>query len=239
MSIGAGTVKLWLLHAFGNAFLLLGIYAWLGIGDADAAQVTGTIIYGISIAFLALWLYDGTFVYYGTMPRGRVRTCYARALRTLLPFALIVVLAIVVYWLLNRLGDRTWNAAATVASWLTLKLRHPVKPLLVNGVFTWILRLVEWVAVPLLVIPIAARVAELGWRGLRRDAYGLVRRRSFAVLCPALLLAALFVPYLLTQWVPNTHGLTMETVSAILRFAAAWVIFVTAWLTLARAAARR
>ena len=63
---------------FGNAILLLGIYAWLSIGDANAAQVVGTVIYGVSIAFLAIWLYDGTFQYFSVTPRERLFTAYLR-----------------------------------------------------------------------------------------------------------------------------------------------------------------
>ena len=74
MSLTGGTVRLWVLHFFGNAALLFGIYAWLRIGDANAAQLVGTLIYGLSIAFLALWLYDGTLQYFSTIPRQRLFT---------------------------------------------------------------------------------------------------------------------------------------------------------------------
>jgi len=237
MTLTGGTVRLWVVHMFSNVLLLLGVYAWLSIGDANGAQLAGTVIYGFSIAFLALWLYDGTFVYFTAVPRQRLWIAFSRALGTLLPFALVAIVAVVIYALLARAGDKLADVAPTVASWLTLHLRRPVKPAIIAGVFRWILYLVEWVGVPLVLIPVAANVARRGWRGFLHQPLAAVRRRWFALLCPALLLAALFVPWLLMHWVPAAHGLTLETVSAVLRFVAAYLIFLAAWLALARVAA--
>lgn len=234
MSLTGGTVRLWVLHFVGNAILLFGVFAWLSIGDANAAQLVGTVIYGISIAFLAIWLYGGTFQYFSATPRETLFRAFQRSIRTLLPFAVVVIVAVLVYWLLSVAGGRISDTAATVASWLTLKLRRPVKPVVVARMFLWILRAIEWLGLPLLFVPIASSVAVHGWRGFGGDRFAAFRRRWYALLCPALVLAALFAPYLITHWVPGVHGMTLQTVSAVVRFAVAYVIFITAWLALAR-----
>jgi hypothetical protein len=232
MSIPASTLRLWVLHFVGNAILLLGFYAWLSIGDANAAQLAGTIIYGVSIAFLAIWLYDGTLLYFSAGPRERLFTAFSRSMRTLIPFAVVVVVAVFVYWLLSSAGDQLSDTAATAASWLTLKLRRPVKPAGILHVLTWLLRVVEWFGAPLLLIPLASSVAVHGWRGFGSRRFAALRRR-YALECTALLIAAFFVPWLITHWVPGLYGMTLQTVSALVRFAVAYVIFVTASLLLA------
>ncbi len=239
MSIPVGLARIWLLNFFGNAILLVGAYAWLSIGDANAAQLAGTFIYGVWIAFLALWLYAGTFVWFSVTPQDRIRAAFARALGTLAPFALVVVAAAVTYWLFTRAEDRLYNAAASAASWLTLKLRHPVKPVTLVHAFRWILRVLEWCGAPLILVPIASNVAERNWNGFDAERFtALHRRRWYALACPALLIAALFLPWLLVHWVPPVNGFALQTLSVLLRFGTALAIFVTAWLGLARVTAR-
>jgi len=238
MNITAGAVRLWILHVVMNVFLILGIYAWLSIGDANGAQLAGTVIYGIAIAFLGLWLYDGTFVWFSNIPRRGLAISFARALRTLAPFTLMAGFALLIYWLLSRATDQIPDSAATAASWLTLKLRHPVKPATIARVLRWLVLLVEWFGAPLLLLPITASVASRGWLGFGRHRFDALRRR-YLVECPTYLIIAFLVPYAITHWVPGVHGFTWQTVSAALRFAAAYLIFVTAWLALTLVTASR
>jgi hypothetical protein len=239
MSISGGTLRLWLLHLIANAFLVFGVYAWLSIGDANAAQLTGTVIYGLVIAFLLVWLHAGTFRYFGARPRdARLRIAYWNVLPAVAPFALICFAAAVVYALFSRAGDQASDTAATIASWLTLKLRHPVKPVAIGRVLLWILRIAEWFGAPLLFIPLASSVALRRWRGFGPTRFNTLRRR-YALLCPALLLAAFFVPDLIANWVPGLHGVTLQTISAVVRFTVAWLILITAWLALIRETALR
>src|SRR5579884_3440496 len=193
MSIPGAVARLWALHVVANALLLLGVYAWLSIGDADAAQLTGTVIYGVAIAFLAVWLHAGTLRYFATEPRGFLRSAFARVLPALLPFAVVAVVALALYALLTRAGGQIGDTAATIASWLTLRLRHPVKPAAVARVLLWILRIVEWFGAPLLLLPLASAAALRGWRGLLRNPFAAVTR-TYAVMCPALLFTAFLVP---------------------------------------------
>jgi|SRR5581483_6685800 len=238
MNITAGAVRLWVVHVVMNAFLLLGIYAWLSIGDANGAQLAGTVIYGVAIAFLSLWLYCGTFVWFGNVPRQTVVWAFARALRTLVPFTLVAAIALGIYALLSRAGDQIPDAGATAASWLTLKLRHPVKPGTVAHGLTAILLAVEWFGAPMLLLPLAASAASRGWHGFGRHRFDALRRR-YIIECPTLLIVSFLVPYAITHWVPGLHGMTWQTVSAVLRLGAGYLIFVTGWLTLSLVTASR
>jgi len=234
MTVTGATIRLWALHVVANAFLVFGVYAWLSIGDADAAQLIGTIIYGVAIAFLAVWLHAGTFRYFGADARDtRLRIAFWNVLPSLAPFALLAIVAATVYALFSRAGAQTADTGATIASWLTLELRRPVRPVAVARVLLWILRLVEWFGAPLVFLPLASETAANGWRGLARNPLATLRRR-YALLCPALLLAAFLIPGLIANWVPGLHGVTLQTVSAIVRFAIAWLILITAWLALVR-----
>lgn len=233
MSITAGTLRLWLVNLVINAVLLAGVWEWLGIGDSSGGQVALTSLFGLALIFIALWLWDGTLAWFSLAPGERLRAAFARALRTLAPFALLVVIAIAVYWLLNRAEDRASDWAATAASWLTLKLTRPVHPVSIGRTLLWILRILEWLAAPLVLLPIGASVASDGWRGFGRGAFGALCRRWYLLACPALLIAAFWVPYLITHWVPHLKGMRIETASAMVRFAVAWLILITGWIALA------
>lgn len=73
-----------------------------------------------------------------------------------------------------------------------------------------------------LVIAIVVAFAGLVWRGIGQ----LSARR------PVAWLLGIPVAYLLVKWVPGVESLTMQMVSMAVRFAAAYLLFVLAWVTL-------
>jgi len=59
------------------------------------------------------------------------------------------------------------SAAFQLASWLTLKLRKPVKPATIRAIFHAGFWIVQWIVLPVLLLPLAAGLAAHGWRGWR------------------------------------------------------------------------
>ncbi len=163
---------------------------------------------------------------------GARAAAWRTALRNLLPLAIAAVAVIVVYYLLDRWADYSSKPASTLASYLTLKFRKPVKPSSVLRAFNVALWLVRWAIVPVLLLPMLSAIASGGWRGFR--AFGaLTRKWLYWIEAPLLLVCAVAIPLKLLGWVPQVGGFGMETVSFVLRAGVAYLLFVAAWLTLA------
>jgi hypothetical protein len=118
-----------------------------------------------------------------------------------------------------------------LASWLTLKLRKPVKPETVQGIFHAVFWALRWIVVPALTLPVVSAIASRGaaWR----------RTLLYWIEAPVLLLIALWVPLKLVDWVPHMKSFSGEMTSFVIRAAVAYVLFVAGWLALAYVTARK
>lgn len=85
-----------------------------------------------------------------------------------------------------------------------------------------------WIIIPAVLLPLGAAVMGHG-----RPALAAYRNARYWLWAIVLLIAGLYVPYRLVLWVPTLTGFAMEAASFAIRWLAAYLIFVTAWLTLA------
>ncbi len=223
------TRNLWLVHLVANAVVLGGIYFWLGILDANGLQLAATALFGALLAAFTLWLHGSAFAYFRE-PGQSLGRAYRGALRHLPVLALIVIVAVALYWAMSWLLNHAPPKAVVAASWLTMRLRRPVRPSLILAIMTGAIRIVEWFVIPVLLLPIAAAAADLGWRGLAPRSLALLRRLRFLIACPVLLLLGLYAPWRLIHWTPYQGKLAVEMTSFLGRWMAAWLLFVTAWL---------
>ena len=162
----------------------------------------------------------------------RVIAAWREALRNLLPLALAALVIVAIYVLLARWADYSATPATNVASYLTLKLRKPVKPSTVLRVFNVALWLVRWVVIPVFLLPMLSATAARGWHGFGA-AGALARKWLYWIEAPVLLLCAIWVPSKLLGWVPGVDGFSTEMASFVLRAGVAYLFFVTAGLVLA------
>lgn len=225
----AATRNLWLAHLVANAAVLGLFYFWLGILDANGLQLAATALFGALLAAFTLWLHGSAFAYFRE-PGQSLGHAYRTALRHLPALALIVIVAVALYWAVSWLLNHAPPKAAMTASWLTMRLRRPVRPSLILGIMTGAIRVVEWFVIPVLLLPIAAAAADLGWRGFAPRSLALLRRLPFLIACPVLLLLALYAPWRLIHWTPWQGKLAIEMTSFLSRWILAWLLFVTAWL---------
>jgi hypothetical protein len=213
-----------LLQFVGNALLLWLGYYWLGTRESSALALAWSAFVALVILAAACWLHGTTFAHF----RG------ARMPIRNLPLLLgVVVAALIIYYLAARWQDSTSNLAFRTASWLTLKLRKPIKPASVTrafGVFFWIIR---WMLIPVFALPLFADLAAFGAKGLR--SFGR-RARSFLywIETPALLVLTLWVPMRLINWIPHVNSFAFEMGSFVLRLTVAYVLAVASWMLLAR-----
>jgi hypothetical protein len=220
------------LHLLANAFLLWLGYYWLGVGESRASTLAWSALVAAVIVGLGCWAYGSVLVYFQSEEDRRAIAAWRSTVRNLLPLALLALAVVVVYFLLARWADYSSTPASTVASYLTLKIRKPVRPAAVLRVFNVALWLVRWVAIPVLLLPILSAIASRGWSGYR--AWGTLHRTwLYWIEVPVLLVCALWVPLKLLGWVPGVNGFSTEMASFVLRAGIAYLLLVTAWLLLA------
>jgi hypothetical protein len=239
-----------LAHLLGNVLLLWLGYYWLGLGEESAGVLLWSLLVAAAIVLGACWLHGAAFAFWA----GPSDRPFRLALRNLAPIVAAAVAVTALYMLLALWAGYSPQPAFRIASWLTLALRKPVKPATVLAVFNAALWVVRWAVLPALLLPRFATVAARGWHGLRplpdgapsgpgslrawRAATALraatVRERLvFRLLAaPALLLCAFRLPFLLMAWVPGVGGFWLEMLSFTVRCAAAYLLFVGAWLLL-------
>jgi hypothetical protein len=214
------------LHLIGNALLLALGYYWLGVGESTIPRLLWSFL-------LALVLICATLVLHGAAWTSihPLNDALRTALRNLAPLFVVALAAVAVYGLLAWWRSASAVPAFNLASWLTLKLRKPVKPASVQMWFNAVLFILRWILVPWVFVPLAAAVASKGWSGFKLDAWK--RPRVYWPAVTILLLLALWLPVTLIQWVPKMGGFKMEMTSFIVRAIIAYGLFVGASLALA------
>jgi len=224
----SGARKLCLLHLVANALLLWLGYEWLGVGESTGLRLAWSALDALIILALVCWLYGATFVYFRSPGERKLNESFRTALRHLAPLLLAAIAVLVLY------GALAWLASILpsfrVASYLTLKLRKPVKPATVQSVFHAAMWIVRWVLFPVALLPMFAAVATRGWPGFGAITWR-VNWRGW-LLTPALLVAGLILPFAILGWVPHVASFGLELTSFALRMACAYVLFTASMLTL-------
>jgi hypothetical protein len=216
-----------LIHFAVNAVVLGLGYYWLGLTESRMGALLWSGLVAVFAAALAMWAYAASFLY-------REETSAVRAWRACLPglpaMAAAGAVVALLYWGLAQWGAYSGKPALQIASWLTLKLRTPVRPVAVIRWFNAVLWVVRWALVPVAFLPLAAALAVSGWRGFRV----LTRRKwLYWIETPVLLYCFLRVPLLLINWVPPVSGFALQSLSFAVRAALAYLLFGGAWLLLA------
>lgn len=221
-----------ILHAVMSAIVLWLGYYWLGIGETRAATLLWSALIAVIVAGLGCWTYGASLAFFHAGQDRRVSAAWKAALRNLFPLAVAAVAVGFIYYLLSIWDDYSSHPASQVASYFTLKLRKPVRPSSVLRVFRFVLGLVQWVAIPVLLLPMIAAISSHGWRGFQ-SAGALARKGLYWIQAPLLLLAALWAPLEILGWIPRVHSFGLEAASFTVRALIAYLLFVTAWLVLA------
>ena len=222
------TRKLCLLHLVANALLLWLGYLWLGVGESTGLRLAWSALDALIILALVCWLYGATFVYFRSKER-KLNESFRTALRHVIPLLAAAIVVLALY------GALAWLAsilpAFRVASYLTLKLRKPVKPGTVLTVFRTAMWIVRWVLVPVALLPMFGGIATRGWRGFGAITWR-VNWRAW-LLTPALLAAGLILPLAILGWVPHAASFTLEMTSFVARLILAYLLFIASMLMLA------
>jgi hypothetical protein len=144
---------------------------------------------------------------------------------------LLAIVSMALYALLEWWQGRSGRPAFELASWLTLKLRRPVKPAAVLTAFNVVLWMFRWILIPWLLAPLAAGIARDGWSGFRRQTW--LRPPLYWIAVPVLLVCAVWLPLKLIGWTPHLESFAAEMASFAARAAAAYILFSGGLLALA------
>jgi hypothetical protein len=221
-----------LFVAAGNALVLWLAYYWLGLGEARTVTLLWSLVVALFVGVFALWLHGATFAHFHQTKLPRVRVAFRTALRNLPALALAAVVVGALYFALAAWNQFSPRPAFRIASYLTLKFRKPVKPSVVLQFFHVALWLVRWVVLPAILLPALSAIAASGLRGSGKLADS-VRRGRHWIVTPLLLLLALWVPFKIIGWTPRPGSFALQVVSFAARFGIAYLLFVTAWISLA------
>jgi hypothetical protein len=213
----------------GNALLLWLGYYWLGLGESRAGALLGSTLVAVAILCLACCFYGASFAYFAGR---RIAPAFGTALRRLAPLVAAAVAVLVIYGLLARLADAMDEPGFRLASWLTLRLRKPVKPATVQGVFHAVFWVARWVVVPGWILPVVSAIVSRGWAGFGAMA-ARCRTWLYWLETPVLLLAAMWLPLRLLGWSPHLKSFSLEMTSFVVRAVVAYLLFVVGWLAVA------
>jgi hypothetical protein len=229
-----GAARLWLLNFVGNAAALGAWYFWLLVPDAHGWQVAGSLLAAACIIALVVWLRAGTFAYFRVSEfrnDGVVWRAFRHSLRHVVALALWAIVAAAVLWFLIRL--RAYPPQFGVWLWQklpeSLRLASPRQLALYADRLLWFFILV---IVPAIWLPIATTVAAVGFASGLARSWRVLRRAMYWVWFFVLVFVGVYIPYKLTWWIPNVNDLRKEVWSMGLRFVAAYVLLITAWIAL-------
>lgn len=224
--------KLFLLHLVANALLLWLGYEWLGVGESTRVRLLFSALDALAILALVCWFHGATLVFFRTGGGQEINGAFRTSLRHVPALLAAAILVLVLYGLLAWAAAASGQPAFRLASWLTLKLRTPVKPATMARIFLGAFRIVRWVVLPVALLPMASGIAARGWRGFGE--FGWRGGWRYWLEVPLLLVAGLVLPFVVLGWVPAVSGFTFEVVSFSLRMLAAYLLFVGAVWTLER-----
>jgi hypothetical protein len=230
--------RVWAIQGVGTLVFLALVYAWFWIQEARWWELAGSVALALFLAYLAVFLQRTALRVYRSdrlgapgraAPSGKSRRL---PLRQWLPgAALVFALYVALVWLCSEILPALPDATQHVASWLTLHLRRPVDPYLLQGrlesvefVGVWFLFVVIW-------LPFAA-ASLLGERGMWKAAVRAWRRPGYwfgTLVCTVVGHAAFWK---LAEWVPRVKGIAAQSVSMLARLSVSYVIALGAWLVI-------
>jgi len=226
-------LRMFLLHSLINAALLLLLYYWLGIGESTTSRLLLSFVLAALLLAAAAATYGSAFAYF----RGQltVSNAWRASVRHLVPLIACAAIIASLYWAIAAWSYVIVKPAFPVASWLTMRLQRPVRPAAVSRILEAILWIVRWLVLPVILVPLAAAVAEQGWKGFR--AWRFTRAMQWLMI-PVGLLIAIELPLKLIYWVPDVHGFALEAASFAARALTAYLLFCAAGLLVAFATSR-
>jgi len=228
----SGVLKLWLLNLVANATVVGVWYYWLLIPDAHGWQIAWSAILALITVIFVVWLRAGTLAWFRVAEHRTQSTiggAFRRGSRHIVPLAIWAAIGAAVAWVILSAGNYT----PQLAMWIRQKANAGPAPRNIMHGTDWLLFVLFWIVFPALWAPVATTIAAAGFSGghIARSFRVLKQPLYWILLCILIALSA-WVPYKLVTWIPDLATLRQQSWSAGLRFAAAYLILITAFILL-------
>ena len=232
--------RVWFIHLFMNALLMVGFFYWTRIPEATGLQFAFTVVFGLGIAFVAVWLHSATFLYFHAESDRRFAASLRRSLTKIVAFLVWTVIFGLVLWWIGRL----WEYDQQIGGWahhaLPLFVRRRVTPrslFVASHWLTWFLYCFLW---PILFLPFGGQAASKNFRGFfTAAALRPIREVRFWIAYLVCFVVGAYVPSTLAWIVPKKHSsITAQTISMVVRLGVGYLLLVTSWVVLCAAIMR-
>lgn len=231
-----GNFRVWLLQLFGSAVILLAIAGFLRTGETFFQLVLGCLL--VLVAVVGWMTLDGgTFNYYLDQQRNQtslLKPPFIRALKHILPLIIVAAIFFLLRHWLEHLDDYHYSFPGYLRSELPAWLRRLISEARIQNLYDLFLFFLNWIVVPVLLLPLASLCADKGFRGLialRVWAEMFLNRLFWGVVILASVLGVV-IPLALKDWKldPKTATLTGEEFFLAFRIAIATILILSAWL---------
>jgi hypothetical protein len=240
--------RLWLLQFLLNPILAGLFAAWLLIPEAKLWQLAFNVLLAAFIVAAALLLHAGTLNYFSDQFREKSPTIKTASEKALRHFAAIAVCAVVFYlfWTLaGGLVGYQKTFPTYVRSVVPASIRGNIPLGLLTGMFGGLVFLLQWVAVPGLLLPLTLRAADQGFRGFGRAGWKTWKTTITSLHYWLILAVAAFLGVYgsntLLGWRPSSENPTFvgETANLVLRMFLAYGLALLSWMVACSLVGRR
>jgi len=231
---------IWLIQSLGNIALAILFTLWLWIPEAHAWQVAASVILAAALICGTLVLHGGTLNYFldrAAGPRACFGTTFGRAFRHILPFAIWLFVAYILWMQLNRLDAFAEQVPTFLRSEFPVWLRRHVTLNALEDAYATCEFILQWIVALGLLLPLALQTATRGFGGFGKKglaAWGrtIARWDYWTVLAIAAFLGV-WASNWDVSWRPTGANATenMETISLVFRILAAYLLMLASWLT--------
>lgn len=231
---------IWLIQFLGNIALFILFTLWLWIPEAHIWQIAASVICAAALLCGTLVLHGGTLNYFfdrAVGPHACLGTAFGRAFRHLLPFAIWLAIACLLWMQLNRLDTFSEQVPTYLRSEFPAWLRRHITLNALETAYAVAEFILQWIVALGLLLPPALQTADLGFRGFGKKglaAWGrtIARLDYWFVLTVAAVIGVWASNWDLS-WRPTGAYATenMETASLVLRVVFAYLLVLASWLT--------
>lgn len=232
--------RVWLIHVITNALLMVAFFYWLRIAEESGVQFALSVVSGLLIIFVTLWLHCATFDYFRVQGEMLFKRSLLRSLARVPAFLVWALIFGFVLWLIGQL----WGYDEQIGGWLRHILprfiRRSVAPRSVISGVAWLLWFLSFFLWPISFLPVGAQVAVGNFRGfLSANALRPLRSIRFWILYFVCFMLGAYVPFRFAWMTPKkASSLNAETWSMVVRLGVGYLLLVTAWLVLCAAIMR-
>ncbi|MBZ5657876.1 MAG: hypothetical protein LAO56_21660 [Acidobacteriia bacterium] len=231
--------RVWLLHAVANALLMVAFFYWTRIPEESGLQFSLTVVSGLLIAFVTLWLHSTTFDYFRPAEHS-LKASLRRSAARVPAFLVWSVIFGLGLWLIGQLWHYDEQTGGWVRHLLPGFLRRAATPRSAFSVTFWLVWLLYFVLWPIVFLPVGAQVAIKNFRGFYTSvAFRPLRELRFWIVYVVCFIVGAYVPYKLVWMIPTKPStLNEQTWSMVARLGVGYLLMVTAWLVLCAAIMR-